>query len=532
MRRILGSWLPILVVVGLMLVGLVASCDAALEDCFDSVVQIRAPNRAAGEEGLATGNCFAVDDQAVWIITNAHVVHDIDVRTGRVLRQNRTVLCDFFSNGYRFKPVVGTVCQWVFSDDLDAAVVRVLKDSPAGWAPKAVPLGRADPQLGDVVYSIGCARGAWPSLWRGHVVKAYDGQSIGFVPSPESGRSGSVLLNESGTAVVGLVFSNQGPGPNRPHDRGAAFPVTKLVKYLSPSTTPTGGCPGGVCPSSGPLRRQYYPRSQRPPAAVPSSSGSQAFPQLPASSFAPLPPPPSASPPVVPVVELPAAVIPIPDPVTSTAPEEGLAEAVKQLQRDLKVEQELRKDLEVNLARQRATMDYHIDDAQQHSATAPVDVDAAVDQAVAAQEVEIENKIGFVRDLIAKWEKDPVATKAELKEDIKKVGAVVEKVQQSGSPWALTSLFGLKGLLIGVLGVGGVLGYRRIANKVKNGEKLLVEKIAPKTTAAVVGVAEHVKDQFDEAVESLLGEARAERLKQVGEDARAKAKEVLGRVLK
>lgn len=174
-------------------------------NCYEACVRIQQGNT------FGSGGVFHVDQQAVWILTNAHVVGIA-----------QAVGVEFFKRGYKSSQLQGTVYyrQYVPQGDVDMAIVVVPRSYFGNEPPAYLPIGR-DPQPGEQIITTGCPRADWPAMWSGHVVEIR-GNIVYFTPGPKtlpdggnmmSGRSGSVLVNADATEIVGLIaWSSQRHG--------------------------------------------------------------------------------------------------------------------------------------------------------------------------------------------------------------------------------------------------------------------------------------------------------------------------------
>lgn len=159
----------------------------------------------AGHRG--SGCAFHRDTQAVYVLTNAHVVAAHD-----------RVEVEFWRCGYKSRPLGATVVFRAYRAGLDVAVLRVPMEAFGPYVPATIPLGE-DPQLGQPIVTVGCPLGDWPALWHGHVEELRDA-TLWIRPGsrplagPERdmlrGRSGSALLSGDGRRIVGLLAWGDG----------------------------------------------------------------------------------------------------------------------------------------------------------------------------------------------------------------------------------------------------------------------------------------------------------------------------------
>lgn len=188
----------------------------AWRDAYDATVRIQCRN------GWGSGAVFAVDNQWVWILTNAHVV---DAPTCKV---------EFFRAGHKSTQLHGSLGARLKQGNIDAAVVRVPARHFNGQPPQPLPIGR-DPQPGESITTVGCPLADWPALWHGHVTAA-NGQIVRFRPGSHmvgdfdqmSGRSGSVLCDADGTEIRGLIA-----WADRASREGMAQPISAVMHALA-----------------------------------------------------------------------------------------------------------------------------------------------------------------------------------------------------------------------------------------------------------------------------------------------------------
>jgi len=490
--------------------------DAALEDAIKASCKVITP--MGQKSAVGSGVCIA-NTNDVWALTNAHVVND-----------GSTHYTEWYWEGHKSARVPAVVVWKKYQkapSNVDLALLRIDAAWFGGRLPTAARLVPADyvAPKGTMLYTVGCPGGAAPTALRSQLAGYEKGRAgMMLIPKVEFGRSGSGVFDETGSWLLGIVdtcdpSTGQYKGPY-----GYAIYASQIRKLLEPMVRQEprlfGGsfCRGGFC------------GNQAQQQVTPPGTG-QAYPDLP-----PLPGMED---------QLPIAPVPAPEEV------DNLRERIEYLELTLRdvttdlVDKEQRlqalfgedytllKQMAADAKAAKTAADMAGVKAEDAKTSVGILTGAVLDMpaTVAAQDAEIENKFGVIRDTIAAWKADPDKEKAELKAKVEKIGAIVEKVQRVG-PWSLMSLWGWPSALAGVLGIGGIFGYRRIAKKVKNGEELLAQKFAPNTTAAVVGAAGHVKDHIDDAMDRLLGEARAARIEAAAAEGVTKAKEIIGGILK
>ncbi len=200
----------------------VFSCEAAeasLADCIDATCRIRAPDGSTG-----SGCVFEIGQGTVFVLTNRHVVG-----------QAGSVQCVFWQHGHQSAVIAGQVL--VRSGQVDVAVVTVSQSAFGGRLPRVIPIASRGTRLaeGETVTSVGCAKGAWATGFKGHVL-GYDGTSLCFTPPPADGRSGSALFDAAGRKIVGLIWGRLEKG----RGRGYAVTVENLYRALNFKQTESG----------------------------------------------------------------------------------------------------------------------------------------------------------------------------------------------------------------------------------------------------------------------------------------------------
>ena len=201
---------------------------AASDAVFGGISEaIDATCRVSGGPGTAMGTGIAVyvDGDDLYVLTNAHVV-------GR----KNTAVCDFWVNGRQTKNFTGTVVLKERKGNKDIAVIRISLNGQV--APSVIPIAStAQFPVNTPIASVGVGGGVWPTAFIGHV-KAYqnDGDTMLFVPSPANGRSGSAIMDESCTAVIGLLHAR-----NPKENHGKAMSLQGIQEVLAQCGP--GGCP-------------------------------------------------------------------------------------------------------------------------------------------------------------------------------------------------------------------------------------------------------------------------------------------------
>ena len=158
----------------------------------------RVTSRGNVGDSVGTGFVFSEDSESIYIQTNAHIAGNRRLRTS----------CEFWHQGRKSPSVPAKLIWHALYDeyDIDVAILRVAKSEFQGHhipRPVDVEIGTSRP--GDEIVSVGCARGAWPSLWWGHARTPRNANVIEARPPSAGGRSGSPIFNKSGTKILGVV---------------------------------------------------------------------------------------------------------------------------------------------------------------------------------------------------------------------------------------------------------------------------------------------------------------------------------------
>ncbi len=170
-----------------------AYCVASLTDAIDATCRVTSGN------ARGTGCVFEISRGHAYVLTAAHVA------------DGQTVQCEFWRDGHRSKPLRGEVLRRNPADFVDSAIVAIDIAEFAGVLPKVIPMAPRDyvVQPGETITSVGCAKGAWSTGWKGHALD-YSGSDLHFTPPPANGRSGSAIFNADATMIVGLLTARTG----------------------------------------------------------------------------------------------------------------------------------------------------------------------------------------------------------------------------------------------------------------------------------------------------------------------------------
>lgn len=311
-----------------VVVSLMVGCSAAA-DSFDAVCRITYSDNAASKS-YGSGAVFCETTEALWILTNKHVVGD-----------RKVVAVEFWCDGHLSLPLQGTVIWESFSSGRrDLAVVAVDGRAFAGTArPRPIPLAPRNtppPTVGQEIRTTGCALGAWSTSYAGHATRTH-GSVIEFLPPPADGRSGSPLLSADGQQIIGVVtwrsddergiaqsiaevysaFDGQAPAHHNVQLGMTAISTLSagLVPILRETAWETLQCTSPYCKPPIYAPPQPILPSRRQPPVVVQPTQQPAFPTLPATQPAA---PPATQPAVPPgYTPAPASGLPLPAPPAS-----------------------------------------------------------------------------------------------------------------------------------------------------------------------------------------------------------------------
>lgn len=216
-------------------------CDArAGEDIIDATVRVYSDGAPRG-----TGVVCDVSGGVIHLFTCAHVAYQQPNltaefwRDGHPAKRTAPVRIDFCSppkNPQALSP------DWEW--DFDVSYLAADAGMFGGQVPPAIPLAPADfaLQRGQTIYSVGCANGAWPTLFRGHATSVHS-YGFAFSPGPAGGRSGSgvfvMLPMPEGVSprLVGIVFARIVSGPSE----GLATSSRAIQEHWASGQRPRSG---------------------------------------------------------------------------------------------------------------------------------------------------------------------------------------------------------------------------------------------------------------------------------------------------
>ncbi|MGW8256526.1 MAG: S1 family peptidase [Thermoguttaceae bacterium] len=258
----------------------VGAVRGAINDCIDATCRI------STKAGVGSGCVFEISHGRVYVLTAAHVADSAS---------SNAVRCEFWRKGHQSQPLLGEII--ARSETADAAIIAVPQRCFDGILPAVIPLAPHEYVLrpGQTLTSVGCAHGAWSTLWKGHVL-GYSGGDLLFLPAPANGRSGSAIFDGEGKMIVALLRARTGD-----NSEGIATSVQSVYEAFTPKTSGWRlaqdaenhlvQCPGGTCPlqpRATPYLLPYRYREQfRNQQSVPSQ------PPAPNSAWPTLPPSPA-----------------------------------------------------------------------------------------------------------------------------------------------------------------------------------------------------------------------------------------------
>ncbi len=196
----------------LLIVLSASSARGDLADCIDATCRI-----TGTDGGKGTGCVFEVKQGYVYVLTAAHVVENA-----------QAVQCEFWQQGHLSGKLPSIAIRK--RTDCDVAIVVLRTSVFGGRLPKAMPIASASRVMrpGETLTSVGCAKGAWSTGWKGHALGYRDGDLL-FTPTPADGRSGSAIFDAGGTMIVGVLRA-------RDAINGTSFGIATSIQTLRSKT--------------------------------------------------------------------------------------------------------------------------------------------------------------------------------------------------------------------------------------------------------------------------------------------------------
>ena len=440
---------------------------ASISDCIDATCRITTPDGSCG-----TGCAFEIGHGRVYVLTAAHV-------TGT----HSTVQCEFWRQGHRSQPLSGSVIARIENGRCDAAIVSLAASQFGGLLPKAVPIAPRGTILRQqqTITSVGCAKGAWSTGWKGHVLRV-DDNDLHFRPTPADGRSGSAIFDAEGTMIVGLLRAR-----TLDSSEGIACSLQSLYTYLGSPAAYTrrqnvqhgsSGCPGGICPSPSPHSTPLPPQPSSRQYLLPYRHEQQqrqnpVWPTLPAQAAPPL------------TIDL----------DTTNDKLDGLTEKVDDLIVEIRTDRRSRADVRPELQSMPAVPRPAEDsEALQAAEVAKADALAAKQQLETTRQEQsklkqmIDSLIGDRETLKERFDARIAKVKQELGEDAGRLDVarayardlVAEKLS-GGAGWTLGKVLalslGMGGPMALAIAAAGFFVARRIGTRIEAGEPLLIQRV-------------------------------------------------------
>ena len=186
----------------------------SLMDCIDATCRVKTVT-AGPAHSVGPGVVFKIDDDAVYVLTNAHVA------------TTKTMKLEFWRDGHKLDAVTGKVT--LRDAKRDVAVISVPKSAFNDYLPTAIPLAPRGTMLEDgvMIMSAGCPKATWTRAWIGHVENTKNDR-VAFQPGPYGGQSGSALFSASGSEIVALLNLQERSSKNGPIIRGYAVTLENI----------------------------------------------------------------------------------------------------------------------------------------------------------------------------------------------------------------------------------------------------------------------------------------------------------------
>lgn len=168
--------------------------DAGIDSVSNSIC------RVGNGHGYCTGWCYKEDDEYYYFITAGHFVGGI--------ADEMTLEVNLYHSG-EMKKLEGKKVFHIFEQNTekDLTVFKVKKESFGDYPkPEALKLGKNHDSK--IIWTYGCPDGKWPTACKGRYLteNQKDEDLWDFNPPVIRGRSGSPILNEDATEVIGMVL--------------------------------------------------------------------------------------------------------------------------------------------------------------------------------------------------------------------------------------------------------------------------------------------------------------------------------------
>lgn len=188
---------------------LLSGCSPPLDDIQDSTCLINLKD-SSGEEWMATGWVVDEDPLYYYIMSAGHLFSHVTTTPEKTHYIGALFYKNAQSKYYKLEYVAHIFDHENNHEDL--SLMRLLKEDYP-FKLKSLQLAKAPPRLSEEVLTHGCPGGQYPSLQFGFI-HAVEENGFWYVPEPMGGRSGSPVLNRSGTKIYGLVLMSDGYAVN------------------------------------------------------------------------------------------------------------------------------------------------------------------------------------------------------------------------------------------------------------------------------------------------------------------------------
>ncbi len=178
----------------LVLASLSNFSDAGINDVSNSICRIQT------DTSCMTGWCYKEDDEYYYFISAGHFKDGLE---------NKKITVSAFHDGAMQSFKAEKVFE-VYEEGQpnDLSVVKLKKDELGDYT-KFEPLVLAEISNGShTIWSYGCSDGNWPTAFKGVYIGKFKERRrlFTFKPAVIQGRSGSPVLNEDGTEVIGMIL--------------------------------------------------------------------------------------------------------------------------------------------------------------------------------------------------------------------------------------------------------------------------------------------------------------------------------------
>ena len=186
----------------------------SLMDCIDATCRVKTVT-AGSMYSVGTGVVFKIDNDTVYVLTNAHVATTDSMKL------------EFWKDGHKLDAVVGKTT--LRDRQRDVAVISVPRSKFVDYLPTVIPLAARGTVLedGQTIMSAGCPKATWTRAWIGHVENTKNGR-VAFQPGPYGGQSGSALFNATGSEIVALLNLQERNSRDGPIIRGYAVTLENI----------------------------------------------------------------------------------------------------------------------------------------------------------------------------------------------------------------------------------------------------------------------------------------------------------------